>query len=164
MSWRVPSRVGGFTLVELLVVLAILALVASVVPWAMDRWQASAEYRNLIQAVESGLLRARSTALALRQPTGYVFDLQRRRFGSWRDGLPEPRWEGSWTDRLQVELVVAKDALPGSEVGFLFMPDGGGTGGMVRVWRAPGVGAAVRVDWLTGAIQVLPGELVHGDR
>lgn len=117
-------RSGGFTLLELLVVLAILGLTAAVlVPAAGVRpgTAAAVAARDLV----AGLRATRATALAAGRPASFAFD-------------PHTAGRG-------VSVLVAEG---GPAV--TFFPDGGAT--PARFVVQPG-GHSVSVDWLTGAVR-----------
>ena len=54
-------RAAGFTLVELLVVFALLALIVGLVPIAFNRLNESAQYRDTVRAVLTDLRAARQS-------------------------------------------------------------------------------------------------------
>ena len=54
----------GFTLVELLVVFAIMALLVAVVPLSYDRLRDSAQYRDTLRSMLSQMKGARASAIA----------------------------------------------------------------------------------------------------
>ena len=54
----------GFTLVELLVVFAIMALLVGLVPVAFERLRESAEYRNTLRTMLSNMRGARYRAVS----------------------------------------------------------------------------------------------------
>lgn len=140
-------RVQGFTLVELLVVFAILALVAALAPVAFDRLRDSAQYRDTVRTMQSQMRSARFRAMAEGKETRFVVDSTLRAYGAEDAPLrPLPA-------SLQVKTVVA-----GSEVSaqgraaIRFLADGGATGGSVEVIRPSGAGTRLRVDWLSGRV------------
>lgn len=137
----------GFTLVELLVVFAIMGLLVAVVPIAYDRMRESSEYRNTLRSMLSGLKSARSTALAQGRDAVFVVDLQRRAYRAVEGSvLPIP-------ESIQVRATVAGTELSAQqEAAIRFLPDGGATGGSIDVLRASGQGVRLRVDWLSGRI------------
>ncbi|MDM7462913.1 MAG: GspH/FimT family pseudopilin [Tepidimonas taiwanensis] len=142
----------GFTLVELLVVMSIVAAVSATVPFAYDRWQAGAAYRQAVEAITGGLRQARQQATRTARPVAFVLDLQARRHGVWQVSAQQPRWTAGWPPTVQIRVDVAEDAVPAPWVGVVFLPDGGGTGGTVDVLRAPQTGTRIRIDWLTGRL------------
>lgn len=137
----------GFTLVELLVVFAIMGLLVAVVPIAYDRMRESSQYRNTLRSMLSGLKSARSTALAQGRDAVFVVDLQHRAYRAAEGAvLPIP-------DSLQVRATVAGTELNAQqEAAIRFLPDGGATGGSIDILRASGQGVRLRVDWLSGRI------------
>lgn len=137
----------GFTLVELLVVFAIMGLLVAVVPIAYERMRESSQYRNTLRSMLSGLKSARSTALAQGRDAVFVVDLQHRAYRAAEGSvLPIP-------DSLQVRATVAGTELNAQqEAAIRFLPDGGATGGSIDILRASGQGVRLRVDWLSGRI------------
>jgi general secretion pathway protein H len=56
-------RARGFTLVELLVVLAIAGALLAVAPVALQRYRESTDYRDALRTIAAGLTEARNTAI-----------------------------------------------------------------------------------------------------
>ncbi len=142
---RATTAARGFTLVELLVVFAIMALVVGLVPMAYERMNQGAQYRDAVRTVFSDLRLARAAALARGQEVAFTIDLARRSYGiagAAAHTLPEP---------LQLRATVAdRDIAPQGTASIRFLPSGGATGGSIEILRAPGSGTRLRVDWLTG--------------
>lgn len=142
---------AGLTLLELLVVVAILMLIALALP-ALGGGAPPVE-RGL-RSVAASLNAARAEAIRRATPVRVVFDLDTRRYGV-RGGegagptvLPETLPEGvAW------ELVTAREiAGDPRRPAILFAPDGSATGGTVRL-AAGGRAGAVTVHWLTGVVE-----------
>lgn len=138
----------GFTLVELLVVFAILALLLGLAPLAFDRLREGAQYRDTVRSMASQLRAARYSALSEGREVLFAVDLDRRAYGvgdagGWRPLPPA----------LRLRAVVAGAELHGSGVASIrFLPGGGATGGSIEIIRSSGAGTRLRVDWLSGRV------------
>ena len=139
------------TLLELLIVLSIMAIIAAMVlPLFGGSGVSTAELKSAARQVAAGLRVARSEALATRQETRVVLDLQQRTFRIDRNpyvhALPRP---------IEVKLFTAQSDLVNERVGAIrFFADGGSNGG--RVTLAAGTRKYdIDVDWLTGRVAIL---------
>ncbi|WP_300180977.1 GspH/FimT family pseudopilin [Rhodoferax sp.] len=143
---------SGFTLVELLVVLAIGAMLVGLVPVAFNKLHEGSQYRDTVRAIVSDLRQARQQAVVLGQTVVYQVDLTQRQFGVL--GQPPRQIPGS----LEIKTVVGQlDTLPPDGVArIVFLPEGGATGGTIELVRASGAGVRIRVDWLLGQITQEP--------
>jgi general secretion pathway protein H len=136
----------GFTLVELLVVLAISALLVGLVPMAFDRLRDSANYRDALRGIMTSMRAARQQALVSHVETSFVVDLEHRSYrvdGQQASLIPEP---------LEIRVTMAGEEANSREGGIRFFPGGGSTGGSVDILRPSGEGARLRVDWLSGRV------------
>lgn len=140
---RRRSLQTGFSLLELLVALTILALVMSVVSVSASRRSPSFEIQRL-SGEAAGLLReARLTAQSTGRPVRIVFDTETRELSrAGRDPLAIP--EG-----INASLVSAASAGPSAIV---FFPDGASSGGVLTLEGA-GRKETITVDWLTSRIE-----------
>ncbi len=151
---RIPhaaAAAGGFTLIELIVALAIAALAIAIVPPALQKLRDGMHYRDTVRTVVTELRAARQRALVEGVETRFFVDLVERRYGldplALR-ALPEP---------LQMQVIVAGIEMSGQRLAAIrFLPQGGATGGSVDVLR-PGVGGVrITVDWLSAAVSQTP--------
>ena len=136
-------RAAGFTLVELLVVFALLALIVGLVPIAFNRLNESAQYRDTVRAVLTDLRAARQSAQSQGVETRFDVDLKARTFGvegGARHQVPEPLTFGA---------VMAADG----QLAIRFLPRGGASGGSVDLIRPSGSGVRLRVDWFSGRVE-----------
>jgi len=141
----------GFTLVELLVAFAIGGLLIALVPLAYDRMNESAQYRQVLRDMMSGLRQARQLAISQGEVVRFRVDLAQRSFAV--DGRPAAPFH----EPLQVRATVGETELvAGQTASIAFLPDGGGTGGSIELIRPSGSGTRLRVDWLTGQISQEP--------
>lgn len=143
-------RFRGFTLVELLVVLAIMGLLVSIVPGAFAKMREGAQYRDTLRAMVSDLRQARHQAGAEARETEFKLDLTQRRFGVV--GQPDK----AIPDSLQIQATVASKELSQGVAAIRFLPQGGATGGSIDVMRSVGNGTRLTVDWLSGRISQAP--------
>ncbi|MDD2545111.1 MAG: GspH/FimT family pseudopilin [Burkholderiaceae bacterium] len=140
-------RARGFTLVELLVVLAIMSLLIGLAPLAYQRLRESSQYRDVLRTMMSDMRSARQQALSSRTEVRFVLDLGRRSYGV--EGRPVRQVP----EAFRVQAAVAGIELaPQGVAAIRFLPDGGATGGSIDIARASGGGVRLRVDWLSGRV------------
>jgi len=140
----------GVTLLEMLVVLAIMGLVAALVLPTFGNGVSTSELRSSARQVAAGLRAARSEAVSQRRETFLVLDLEGRRFKVDRD----PK-EYTLPPRIEMKLFTAQRDIVDARTGSIrFFPDGGSNGGRVTV-AAGERKYDVDVDWLTGRVAIL---------
>jgi general secretion pathway protein H len=149
-AWRSPARrsSAGFTLLELLVCLVILAFVAALVPPMLARTAERSALRGAVSSLSAELRLARSGAIAANAVRGVVIDPDRRSFGPLarpdRHRLPD-------SASVVVRTAAAARVPAGSAI--RFFPNGSSTGGEIAV-AAGTTGYLVSVNWLTGRVRV----------
>lgn len=157
-----PSRalapVAGFTLIEALVVLALMATAFALFAGALLGAMPGQQLRSAtgLLAAEMRATRARAVATGIDQ--SFVIDTQAREWHSGPSTAPAARRHGRLDDALSLGATVAREEQPGPGIAAIrFFADGSSTGGRVVVRRGE---AAWRVDvnWLTGAVRVERGE------
>lgn len=147
------KRQGGFTLLELLVVLVIGVLLVSLAPPLLSGLSGASELRGAARQLAAGLRSARNEAVSRQREATLTLDLDRRRFGVTGD----PR-EITLPEGLALRLYTAQaEVVDAATGGIRFFPDGSSTGGSITV---SGANRAYRVtvDWLTGAITIVEEE------
>lgn len=147
---RAPLQARGFTLIELMVVFAILAMIFGVIPLAFDKMREAAHYRNTVRTVLSDMRSARQQSLAGRVDARFVMDLQKKTYGIEGGAVREI------PESVQVKVTVAGREMQSGRASIRFLPEGGATGGTVEVLRSDTVGVRLRVDWLSGRVTQEP--------
>jgi general secretion pathway protein H len=141
---------AGFTLIEMLIVLAILALTASFAGPLL--WSGSEGVRLEMAASElaAALRVTRSAAITRNTQTTLTIDVDRRTFGST---VVSRR---SFAPNIEAKLTFASGIRSApSDGGFQFFPDGSSTGGDVTL-SLRGRQAKLCIDWLTGTVREAP--------
>ncbi len=148
MSRRVASRASGFTLIEVIVVLAVLGLGLALFVGYKPPWSRGLGLRGSAAELASGLRLARSEAIAHNRPVTVELDLAAHRY---RVGATPPR---PLPQRLRIALLTVDGEQPNDTTGGIrFNPDGSSTGG--RITLADGARTlAVGVEWVNGRVSI----------
>ena len=156
LSIRRPREGGerGFALIEILCVLAIIGLLAAIILPAVPRATSRAKLESY--AVETAaLLKAdRTAALRRRIQVTTQVDAATR---SIRSGVTGRTIRFPGDVALEAGLASrCSDRSAGSSIDFF--PSGMSCGGVIALAR-PGIGFEVRVNWLTGGVDIVPQRL-----
>jgi general secretion pathway protein H len=144
----IGHRQAGFTLIELIVVVAILGLALALIVGYKPPWSSGLGTRAAAGQLASALRLARSEAIARDSPVSVTIDVGAHRYRVGQE--PDRRLPPALTMEL---LTVAGERRTAVESAIRFNADGSSTGGRVTI------GDAVRkfvvgVDWLTGRVSV----------
>lgn len=146
------GRRDGFTLVELLAVMTIIALVMGLVATSISRSITGAESRVAARKIVASLRYTRARAILDKRETVFLVDTDARTYTA--PGRPVV----TLPEGMNVSLTTARSELTSEAAGGIrFFPDGGSTGGHVdlevndRLYR-------VDVAWLTGEATLAPQE------
>jgi len=146
--WRsrgVNSR--GFTLLELILAVAIAALVVGVSAPAMQSLYSSSQYRGAVQDVVGELALTRQQAIRSGESTEISFNPVENRVQRKQKIIDLP-------DELKMEVLAAKELNRGNVGVIRFYPDGGSSGGYIKLTHERGMSSQVSIDWLLGKIDV----------
>jgi general secretion pathway protein H len=139
---------GGFTLLELIVVLALGAVIYAIVLSAPLGRASSADLKAA-RTLASGLRQAQTTAMATRRDALLTLDVESREFIT--SGEQQAR---QLPENIELKLYAAQSEVTSERRGSIrFYPDGSSTGGRITV--ASGERKyLVDVDWLTGRVSI----------
>ncbi len=141
-----PARASGFTLVELVVVMAVLAALIGLALPAFDRVMPGASLRSEVAAVAALLREARSRAIRDDASLAVTLDLADR-------ALAMPGRRHHLPEQLGMTLLTGSTEITRGGGRILFHGDGTSTGGRLRL-IAKDEHVDVLVDWLTGRVTV----------
>jgi general secretion pathway protein H len=143
-----PSSAAGFTLLEMLVVIVILALATAVAMPILARPSDGVRLRATARDLINALRLTRAMAIARNAEIALTIDVDKRSFVS-----AAIRTQSFGPD-IAAELIFAEpERTARSSGGFRFFPDGSSSGGDVRL-RLRGSEAKICVNWLTGEAQL----------
>jgi len=144
----------GFTLLEIVLVMAIIALASVLAAAAMTGGFKGMQLKASAKEIASNLRYTRTQAIATGQPQRFVLDPAKH---AWQ--APNAH-HGSIPDKVGIEFTGAREALangaPSSQGAIEFFPDGAATGGRIRL-TAGGAAWNIDVAWLTGQVQLRQG-------
>lgn len=146
MNRSVARKARGFTLIEIVVVLVLISIIASVVAFAYARSLSSARIQAASRDLVAALRYTRGQAIVKGEQKVLMLDLEKNTYtapGKAERGLP---------DDMALRLTTASQELVSDKAGGIrFFPDGSSTGGHIAVvldqreWR-------INVGWLTGEV------------
>jgi general secretion pathway protein H len=141
-------RPHGFTLIEVLVTLAVLGLALTVLTGYKPPWSSGIGVKATAAELASGLRQARSEAIARNRSVPFTVDVTGH---DYRVGASAVH---RLPPNISLSLLTIAGENRGAKIGDIrFQPDGSSTGG--RIVLADGERRmAVGVDWLTGRITV----------
>lgn len=145
----------GFALIEILCVLAIIGMLAAIILPAIPRSTTRTKLESYAVATAALLKSDRSAALRRQIQVTTQVDAAARSIRSGVTGriirLP---------DDVSLDAILASrcaDRNAGSSIDFF--PSGMSCGGVIALSR-PGMGVEVRVNWLTGGVDIVPQKLL----
>jgi len=135
----------GFTMVELLVAIAIVGLLMAVtVPGSMRFYQ-SIQYRQAVRDVLTTLGQARHQAMDKGQAQNVGFDAERGQIQFYDEVVQLPKG-------FEMTVTTASEVNQQNLGVIRFYPEGGSTGGDIDVTSPRGRGVRISVDWLMGSV------------
>lgn len=149
------DREAGFALIEIVCVLAIIGLLAAIILPAIPRATTRARLESYAVATAALLKADRSAALRRRVPVATAVDAAQRSIRSGVSGrivrLPQD---------VSVKTMLAQHCADRNAGGSIdFFPSGMSCGGVIALAR-PGMGFEVRVNWLTGGVEIVAQKLL----
>ena len=145
----------GFALIEILCVLAIIGMLAAIILPAIPRSTTRAKLESYAVATAALLKSDRSAALRRQIQVATQVDAASRSIRSGAIGrvirLPND---------VALDAILASrcaDRIAGRSIDFF--PSGMSCGGVIALSR-PGMGVEVRVNWLTGGVDIVPQKLL----
>ena len=141
----------GFTLVEILAVVALIALALAVVSVSVGGGLAGAKVKSASRDLVASLRYTRGQAIVKRQAQTLAVDVEKRRYKA-----PNKKWVELPQD-MTMKLFTARSELEEEGIGRIrFFPDGSSTGGHIDLIRDDATWR-VEVLWLTGETSLREG-------
>jgi general secretion pathway protein H len=150
-----PSPIGkyeaarGYTLVELLVVLAVMGLLLLAAPALISAMRPGVEAKTAAETLANDLRAARTAAVAENSETWVVLNADAKRYTIEPYGMTH-----ELPKSLAFELRGNRGENVGTRAEFRFFPDGSSTGGSIQITASGGRKHWIIDHWLTGRITV----------
>ena len=142
------TQARGFSLIELLIVMTLVALAAVVVPVSLSGGQDRTELRSTTRALVSELRAVRAQAMTQQTPMSLTLDLSEQSY----QGMSGEA--GYWPESVDLQVTVPDAFIEGSRVAVVFFPDGSSAGGEILVTSGALV-QGIDIRWLTGRVSLL---------
>ncbi len=143
------NRQSGFTLLELVVVLAIAGFIMTVTPPLLSKAMPGLQLKSSARELAAGMRYARDRAVSGRAEMVLSVDLEQRTVTVTGRARPI-----RISDDLDVAMVTAQSEVEDDQRGNIrFYPDGSSTGGRITVSHGR-KGYDIDLDWLTGRVSI----------
>jgi general secretion pathway protein H len=147
MTWRNKAQ-AGFTLIEMIVVMAVIGLMVGIVVAKGPMRSRTLTQRAAVQAMSSGLREARARAVATNRPVEFAVDIEHKVF---RVGDSKPI---ALPPEFAMSMVSAAGQRMSDTIAAIrFDPDGSSTGGRIDL-ATDNRHIRIGVDWLSGKVSV----------
>ena len=146
-------RQRGFTLVELIVVLGIVAMITLLALPRLGALAPGAELRAAAEELGADIRRVRNTALTESRETVLLIDLET---GRWHEegGKGGGRVTGALPEGMELAMTIARQERTGEDRGGIrFYPDGTSTGAKLTLSRDERA-LLLSVDWFDGHVRI----------
>ncbi len=141
----------GYSLIELLVVLAILVLVIAIIPLKIPSVIASVNVKTATRELASSLKQAQSLAINKNAEASLSLNVEQHNYV-----LDNKKVQLKLPDAASLSLITARsEQLSDVEGKIRFFPDGSSTGGQIKLSHI-NQEYVVDVHWLTGKVRILP--------
>lgn len=148
---KIKSTGRGFTLLELLVALAILGLSLTLVPPIMGNAIERSRLKSATRQIAAGLKYSRSKAIASQQEVVFTLDVEKKTYT-----VQDRNKKLALPEKTTLKLTTAKsEQISEAEGTIRFFADGSSTGGRVALNDAK-LQYLVDVNWLTGKVSISP--------
>lgn len=142
----VPNRALGFSLIEVMIVLALTGLLMGVVATNLTEGPV---LRESAREVLASLRQARSSAIMTQKQTRWIMDTSTKSFTI--EGLNQER---KLSPNIELKLnTAASEVMSNNKGAIRFYPDGSSTGGSIDVIYK-GQTYKVNVEWITGRVSI----------
>lgn len=143
---------GGFTLIEMLVVLAIIAAMLAIVPPLLGNSIDHSRVKSAARELAAGLKLARNEAINSRTETTLVLDTKH---GTYK--LKNREKKLNLPDDASLLLTTARSEQLDENTGAIrFFTDGSSTGGQIKLSLKDRFEYLIDVNWLTGKVTITP--------
>lgn len=143
-------KANGFTLVETLVVLAIMALLITITPPFFSGVIQSTKLKAASWNIVSALKSARNQAITKQKESTLIFNVEKKYFSFNKKNYPL-----ELPNNTILSLIAADtERLNKKQAAIRFFPDGTSTGGQIKIMDGQNK-YLIDVNWLTGKIKLL---------
>jgi general secretion pathway protein H len=140
----------GFSLIEMLVVVAIISTVAALSFTSFSGRRSVATPETIAFQMVQMMREARLQAIGKREPVEVVVNIREKRF-SINNGKPPIKIPVHFA----LELTVGRELITANEKGaILFYPDGSSSGGRVKITTPNSMSLELNIPWITGTPQL----------
>lgn len=140
----------GFSLLELMLVVLLIALMFTMVPRMMGSGVSGAELKSSVRALNSAMKLARDAAINTRREAYVTINVETREFTTTFESRTH-----KLNEQLTLKLFTSQaDQLDQATASFRFYPDGSSNGGRVTI-AANEREFAIDIDWLTGRSSII---------